>query len=142
MLGRKNYTANEIRIARAMVESDLRAYRSLPAAAKTREFEAAFFNRAVLMLDYLFVHRLTEVEGKDGNPLNEVRVLCNSLLLNAGKVQIDTLPGWPNSASASLKLPREVSVLKLEPGDKVSLSEVDFVRLSKAFFAELEMRYL
>jgi len=31
---------------------------SLPDAAKTKEFETVFFNRAVLLLDYMFVHRL------------------------------------------------------------------------------------
>jgi hypothetical protein len=142
MLGRKNYTRQEIDTARAMVEADLRAYRALPAAAKTKAFEANFFNREVLLLDYLFVHRLTGAEGKDGNPLNEVRVLCNSLLLNQGRVQVDKQPGWPMSAGSSLKLPPEKSMLKLKVGDEVELSETDFVRLSTAFFTELEKRYL
>ena len=39
----------------------------------------------VLQLEYMFVHRLSGLEGKDGNPLTEVRVLCNSLLFNGGK---------------------------------------------------------
>jgi hypothetical protein len=142
MLGRKNYAQEEIDAARAMVEADLRAYKRLPDAAKTKEFETVFFNRAVLLLDYMFVHRLTGIEGKDGNPLNEVRVLCNSILLNKGRLQIDKLPGWPTSASAALKLPPDTSVLKLKAGDEVKLSEIDFVRLTKAFFAELEKKYL
>jgi hypothetical protein len=74
MLGRKNYAQEEIDAARAMVEADLRAYKRLPEAAKTKEFEAVFFNRAVLLLDYMFVYRLAGIEGKDGNPLKEVRV--------------------------------------------------------------------
>ena len=90
----------------------------------------------------MFVHRLSGIEGKDGNPLNEVRVLCNSLLLNNGKLQVDKLPGWPNSAVSSLKLPPENSLLGFEMGDDVKLSEADFVRLSKAFFAEIEKKYL
>ena len=89
----------------------------------------------------MFVRRLTGIEGKDGNLLNEVRVLCNSILLNQGKLQIDKLPGWPSFAGASIKLPPEKSVLKLRVGDDVELSEAEFLRLSKAFFAELERKY-
>jgi hypothetical protein len=88
------------------------------------------------------VHRLTGIEGKDGNPLNEVRVLCNSIVLNGGKLQIEKLPGWPMSAGGSLRLPQEKSVLKLTAGDEVRLSEADFARLAEAFFAELKKRYL
>ena len=90
----------------------------------------------------MFVHRLTGIEGEDGNPLNEVRVLCNSILLNQGRLQVDKLPGWPNSASASIKLPPEESVLKLKVGDEINLTEADFVRLSEAFFAEMERKFL
>jgi len=89
----------------------------------------------------MFVHRFTGIEGKDGNPLNEVRILCNSLLLNRGKLQVDKLPGWPNSASSGIRLPPEKSVLGLKAGDEVRLSEGDFGRLSKAFFAELEKKF-
>ena len=142
MLGRETYTKEEIDTGRAMVEADLRAYRRLPDAAKTKEFEAVFFNQAVQLLDYKFVHRLRAVEGKDGNPLIEVRVLCNSILLNDGKLQVETPPEWPMSAGRSLKLPPEKSVLKLKVGDVVKLSEADFVRLSKAFFAALEEKFL
>jgi hypothetical protein len=142
VLGRENYTKEEIDMGRAMVEADLRAYRRLPDAAKTKEFEAVFFNRAVQLLDYMFVHRLRAVEGKDGNPLIEVRVLCNSILLNDGRLQVETPPEWPMSAGRSLKLPPEKSVLKLKVGDVVKLSEADFVRLSKAFFAALEEKFL
>ncbi len=142
MLGRKSYTQGEIDGGRGLIEADLRAYRSLPMAARTKEFESVVFNREVLLLDYLFVHRLTGIEDKDGNPLNEVRVLCNSILLDQGKLQIDKLPGWPMSGGGSLKLPPEKSVLKFKVGDRVKLSETDFVRLSNAFFTELEQRYL
>ena len=141
MLGMKKYPKDYIAACRARVEADIRAYRSQVGKTPSKEFEARFFNDQVLLLDYMFVHRLTGSEGKDGNPLNEVRVLCNSLLLNHGKVQVDRLPGWPNSASSGMTLPPEKSVLKLKAGDEVRLSEADFVRLSKAFFAELEKRF-
>ena len=141
MLGMKKYPKDYIAACRARVQDDLRAYRSQVGKVPSEEFEARFFNDQVLLLDYMFVHRLTGSEGKDGNPLNEVRVLCNSLLLNHGKVQVDRLPGWPNSASSGMTLPPEKSVLKLKAGDEVRLSEADFVRLSKVFFAELEKRF-
>ncbi len=79
------------------------------------------------------MQRLRVIEGKDGNPLNEVRVLCNSILLNVGKLQVETLPEWPMSGGRSLKLSPEKSALKLKVGDVVKLSEADFVWLSKAF---------
>ena len=141
MLGMKAYTKDYIDACRARVDADLRAYRKQVGRAPSKEFEARFFNDQVLLLDYIFVHRLSGIEGKDGNPLNEVRVLCNSLLLNQGKLQVDKLTGWPSSAVSSLTLPPEKSLLGLEMGDDINLSEDDFVRLSKAFFAEIEMKY-
>jgi len=69
-------------------------------------------------------------------------VICNSLLLNGGTLQVEKLPGWPTSAGGSIKLPPEKSILKLKAGDNVKLSEDDFLRLSKAFFAEIEKKYL
>ncbi len=137
----KKYPKDYIAACRARVDADLRAYREGGGKAATKEFEARFFNDQVLLLDYMFVHRLTGIEGKDGNPLNEVRVLCNSILLNRGRLQVDKLPGWPNSAGSGIKLPPEKSVLKLDVGDEVRLTEADFARLSKAYFAELEKRF-
>ena len=137
----KKYSKDYIAACRARVDADLRTYRKQVGNAPSKEFEARFFNDQVLLLDYMFVHRLTGIEGKDGNPLNEVRVLCNSLLLNQGRLQVDRLPGWPNSASTGMELPPEKSVLKLKVGEEVRLNESDFVRLSKAFFAELEKKF-
>ena len=141
MLGMKTYSQDYIDACRARVDADLKAYRKQVGKAPSAEFEARFFNDQVLLLDHMFVHRLSGVEGKDGNPLNEVRVLCNSLLLNDGKLQVEKRKEWPTSAVAGLKLPPETSILKLEPGDEVKLTEADFVKLSKAFFAEIETRY-
>ena len=137
----KKYSEDYIAACRARVDGDLRAYRKQVGNAPSKEFEARFFNDLVLLLDYMFVHRLTGIEGKDGNPLNEVRILCNSVLLNQGRLQVDRLPGWPNSASTGMELPPEKSLLKLKVGEEVRLNESDFVRLSKAFFAELEKKF-
>src|SRR5579885_145221 len=141
MLGMKRYPKKYIDSCRQRVASNLRAYRKQVGSAPSKDFEARYFNDQVLLLDHMFVHRLTGIEGKDGNALNEVRVLCNSLLLNDGKLQIEKLPGWPNSAGSGIKLPAEKSVLKLSPGDEIKLNEEEFTKLSKAFFDEIEKRY-
>jgi hypothetical protein len=141
MLGMKTYPREYIDACRKRVKADLRAWREPERSSAGTEFVCRFFNGQVLLLDYMFVHRLSGIEGKDGNPLNEVRVLCNSLLLHGGVLQVERLPGWPASAVAGLKLPADKSVLKLAPGAQVRLREADFVKLSEAFFSELERRY-
>ena len=107
MLGMKTYSQDYINACRARVEANLRAYRKQVGKAPAKEFEDRFFKDQVLLLDYMFVHRLSGIEGRDGNPLNEVRILCNSILLNKGKLQVNRLQGWPNSAVSGLKLPPE-----------------------------------
>ena len=92
MLGMKNYTQKYIDECRSKVDVELSAYEKLVAAAKSHSasvqalesFEATFFNNMVLMLDYFFVHRLSDIDGKDGNLLNEVKILCNSIMAVAG----------------------------------------------------------
>ena len=65
----KKYPKDYIAACRARVDADLRAYRSQAGKTPTKEFEARFFNDQVLLLDYMFVHRLSGIEGKDGNHL-------------------------------------------------------------------------
>ena len=142
MLGMKTYDRDYIKSCRATIDANVKAYDSAIGKNRSDEnFEERFFTSQVLLLDYMFVHRLSGIEGKDGNPLNEVRVLCNSILLNGGKLQIDKLPGWPNSAVSGLKLPSDRSVLGYKPGQMVKMKRNDFLRLAAAFFAEIEKKY-
>jgi hypothetical protein len=137
----KVYDANYVASCRDAIERNLQLYDSQVGSRPDADFEASFFNTQIMLLDYMFVHRLSGIEGKDGNPLNEVRVLCNSLLFNRGKLQIDKLPGWPNSAVSGLKLPADRSILGLTPGQQVQISRDEFIRLSQEFFRELQKRY-
>jgi len=145
MLGMRNYSREYVDDCRARVDLDLRAYKTMVAAAKgnagsgkalpdsaVKDHEHRFFNNMILLLDYFFVHRLRMVEGKDGNPLNEVRVLCDSILHNQGRMGSDK----------SIKLTPAKSVLKHQVGDEIKLSHEDFLLLSKAFFAEIENKYV
>src|SRR5437660_9933562 len=123
MLGMKTYPKDYIDACRARVDADLSAYRK--AGKASSEFEARFFNDQVLLLDYMFVHRLTGIEGKDGDPLNDDRVVCNWIVLEQGRVQGDRLPGWPNSPGTGPALPPEKSLLKLKGGNEGQFNESD-----------------
>jgi hypothetical protein len=86
----------------------------------------------VLALDSYFVHRARAMEKKDGNPLNEVRMLCNSMMNNNNMM----------CADKTIKFDPTKSVLKYRIGAEIKLNEADFMLLSSAFFAEVESKYL
>ena len=139
MLGRKSFTQEELDHAKATIAEQLAAYRKLVKAASDAKatsaleaFEPLFFNNMVLALDRPFVHRVRMVSGKDGNPLNEVELIVDSLMSNDGVLRGNNVIKY---------VPGE-SVLELEIGDRIALSEEQFARLSKAFLGEIESRFL
>jgi hypothetical protein len=141
MLGRNSYPQDYIDACRARVEAQVAAYRAVAAAGKKAKaapltkalagFEPEFFNNMVIVLDGLFMHRLRTMEGKDGNPLNEVRVLCTSMMDNDGRL----------AADKQITLKPESSVLGYDLGDQIRVDEAGFVRLADGFFAEIEKKY-
>jgi hypothetical protein len=142
MQGRKTYTKEELDDCRTAVARQLAAYNKLAKAAKAttdkkvtsalEAFEAHFFNNMALVLDRFFVHRLRTVTGKDSNPLNEVEMLSDSLINNKGILRGNNV----------IKFVPDQSVVKLEIGDPIRLTEEQFKRLSTAFLAEIERRFL
>jgi hypothetical protein len=143
MLGRKDYTREEFDHGKAAIDSQLAAYRQLAGALENdttgekvrsaqQDFEAQFFNNLALVLDRLYVHRLRGVTGKDGNPLNEVELIVESLMNNDGVFRGNNV----------IKYVPEQSVVKLQPGDRIRLTADDFERLSAAFFQDLERKYV
>lgn len=141
MLGTKQYTKHYMDECRQRVEDATAAYREMP--AKSEGFESLYFNNLVLLLDYFFVHRLRMVAGKDGNPLNEVRILCNSIVANNGVWTTENVAETSAfEGLTAIKLSPEKSILKLRPGDAIKLTADDFVRLSQAFFDEMERKFL
>jgi len=123
MLARNTYEQEYIDACRARVGADLDA---IGAGA-----DARVYNDLVMLLDYFFVHRTRNLEGKDGNPINEVRVIGNSLLENNGVM----------AAEKQIKLDPAKSVLGYAPGDQIAVDEAGFRRLAAAFFDEIERRY-
>ena len=145
MLCVNNYTPKHIDECRSRVTAQISAYQALLATARKQAasdksrlnvaieaFEPYLFNNMVLALDSYFVHRTRAIEKKDGNPLNEVRMLCNSMM-NNGNVMC---------ADKTIKYDPARSVLKYKVGDEIKLNEADFIKLSSAFFAEIENKYL
>ena len=141
MLGRKNYTQAEYDHAKKAVDQQLAAYKKLvkavdaagdpKATAALEGFEPLFLNNMTMVLDRYFVHRIRPVTGKDGNPLNEVELMTESLLADG-----------VFRANKVIKLDPDDSVAKIKFGDKIAMNVAQFERLAKAFFAELEARFL
>jgi hypothetical protein len=142
MLGRKTYTQEELDHARTAIERQRAAYDDLAkavhatsdpkATAALEAFEPLFFNNMTIVLDRYFVHRVRMVTGKDGNPLNEVELLSDSLMNNDGVLRGNNV----------IKLTPEQSVLKLDIGDRIRLGAAQFEGLSKAFLSEIRSKFV
>jgi adhesin HecA-like repeat protein len=130
VLGRKNFTQEELDAARSAVDAQLAAYRTLGAPADG--VEATYFNAMALALDRRFVHRLRGVTGKDGTPLNELELIADSLMNNDGVLQGNTVVTYDAG--------RSVTGLKI--GDPVGLTAGDFERLATGVLDELTAKYL
>ncbi|MEY2583170.1 MAG: hypothetical protein QOE09_3019, partial [Ilumatobacteraceae bacterium] len=101
-------------------------------AAAFDGFEAVYFNNMAVVLDRYFVHRVRMATGKDGNAINELELITDSLMNNAGTFRGNNV----------IKYVPESSVLKLKVGDPIALSLDDFERLADAFFEELNRKFL
>ena len=130
MLGVNSYSQEYVDACRARVDEAVAAYERVASSADGAAvgvFQPRFYEHMVIALDAYFVHRLRKLEGKDGNALNEVRVLSASIM-QGGKLEPDP----------TIKLKPETSILGLAAGDEMSLTSDDFARLAEGFFAELE----
>jgi len=128
MLAISSYPRDYVDSTRAGIDARVAAFRKL---GDTGEFETVFFNDLVLVLEFAFVHRVRNAEGKDGNALNEVRLLATSLLGNGGRLVADK----------QIKLKPETSILGYAAGDEIAVREDSFARLADAFFAAIAERY-
>ena len=141
MLGRKDYTQEELDNATKFVRQQLAAYKKLAKAADASKdpkvaraldaFEPLFFNNMVMVLDRYFVHRIRAVSGKDTNPLTEVELLTESLL-EGDKLRTNNV----------IKFVPDESVLKLNDGDRIVIDTGLFESLADAYFEELDTKFV
>jgi hypothetical protein len=133
MLGRANYPLDFIVACRKRAERQLKLYDALAkkAGKEADAFEPEFFNTMVLALDHYFMHRLRGKEGKDGNPLNEVRMLAASLLENEGVMTRDS----------TIKYDPAKSTTGIALGEKIVLDRKTFEALADGFFGEIADKF-
>lgn len=136
MLSRSSYPATHIEQARRNIKARIGAWdAAFPSdhegSNAIADLEVAYFTNLVQVLDSHFVHRARGAEGKDGNPANEVRVLCNSLVEHDGVLTKDK----------QIKLSPESSVLGLDYGHVIEIRRDSFEKLAEAFLAEIDARY-
>jgi hypothetical protein len=144
MLSMSAYPQRYIDEARARIAVQMSAFAELarevrgagPArsggtAAALDALELEYFANLVIALDSHFVHRSRGQERKDGNAMNEVRVLVSSIQ------QHDSIM----TAEKGIRLDPARSVLGIHYGDRVRIDAEGFERLARAFFEALEATY-
>lgn len=139
MLAVTSYPEVYVQLTAAKVDEQLQAYAALAAAVKgNQQAEAALvafapghFNAMLLALDHHFMHRIRGAEGKDGNPLNEVRMLSDSIMENDGVLK----------ENKTIKYKADKAVAGIAVGQSIALDAETFARLARAYLAELGTRF-
>ncbi len=136
MLMRSDYPPEYVEAVRDSVAANVASYAAL-GLPEENDFERGYVHQLLLALDSYFTHRGRALEGKDGNPLNEVRMITDSLHGNDGRRSIVPVL----AANSTIKYRPEKSVLGLAVGDLLDLSVSDYHRLALAFLDEIEQRF-
>lgn len=125
MLSISSYPRAYVEACRGRIADQMAAYAALPA---TPAFDGPFFRHMLLALDHYFDHRARGQEGKDGGPLNELRLLCNGVMQD-GRM----------AADKQIRL--KTTVTGLTSGDEIVLDAGRFEALAAAVFADIEGKY-
>ncbi len=134
MLAMNTYPRAYIEACRTASVARMKRYRAVAETADANvlaAFETDFCNGQVLALECFFMHRTRAIEGKDGNPANEVRLLAAALMAGSGRMAVDK----------TIKYDPAKSVLGLKVGDTIALTAGDFDRLADAYFTEISKRF-
>lgn len=128
MLAKNGYPKTYLEACRARIEH---ALDELQAAAVPDGLGQACLEGLVLQLELMFVHRTRAIEGKDGNALNELRMLATSLLEHGGTFTLDR----------TVKYDPARSVLGLGAGERVVLSPAAVQELVSAVLSEIGAKF-
>lgn len=128
MLSQKTFPKEYVEAARQRTEAHLS---TLSGAGGDEDLQQQVLENVVLALELTFVHRMRGQEGKDGNPLNEVRMLADSLVTNGGVL----------AAESSIKYGADRAVLGVEIGERIILDVDGVQRLAAAFLDTLSDKY-
>ena len=126
---RSTYTSDEVESCRDNCDALLAAWGANDVEDST--LESLVFGQAVVVLHTWFGHRRRELEGDDGNPMNEVRVIADSIVDNDAVLRVEGPISW---------VP-ERTVLRLAVGDDVEVTANGFERLAAAYLAAIEATY-
>ena len=118
------------RLFEAITEEGAGRTSSLDAALAA--LEPVFFNNLLVVLDSQFARRSRAVEQSDGTPLNEVRIICTSMMVNNGVMGSDP----------TINYVPEQSILHYREGDEIRLGEHDFALLADAFLTEIVEKFV
>ena len=124
MLLRTGYDRHYVAACRESVGAAVEEMRRVQAGS-------AAWNQLVPALDRWFSLRNPKVEGRDGNPINEVRMIAESVTEHSSVIVVPK----------GIKLAAETSVLGFEEGEEISLDGDAFERLFDAFLAEVEEKF-
>ena len=132
MLSQSSYPAAYVAASRAAVRDHLDAYDALPLSAADRAaFEPGYLRQLVLALDTYALHRSRGQEGKDGNPLNEVRTICGTLMRGESCLRADS----------TIRYDPAKAVLGTRIGDPIPWTTEGIGRLCHAFLDEIGKKY-
>ena len=134
-----SYPEVYVQLTAAKLADQLAAYAALAAAVKGNAkaeaalaaFAPGYFNAMLLALDHHFMHRMRGAEGKDGNPLNEVRMLSDSIMEHDGVLK----------DNRTIKYKAEKAVAGVAVGQEIALDAPTFERLAKAYLEEMGKRF-
>jgi hypothetical protein len=129
MLAVKSYPTEYVEQCRVQFDAVVKGFARVEKSPDG--LEPRIFNELVLAFDNRFCHRMRGQDGKDGNPLNEVRMLAASIMNGDAIV----------AADSTIKYVPERAVLGYKVGDRITLDAVGFGRLAAAFLDEIGRKF-